>query len=100
MLFYYFQFKLITFMILIPIISLLFWVFMIMLFVRILGSWLPEYQGTKFMQFIAFYTDPYLNIFRRVMPPIGFLDISPIIAFFCLGIIEHFLKYLVIVLFR
>ena len=81
-------------------IDLLFWVFMIMLFVRIFGSWFPEYQRTKFMLFISFYTDPYLNIFRRIIPPIGMFDISPMIAFFCLGFIEKGLKQLAIMLLQ
>ena len=82
-------------MILIDIIDLLFWVYLIMLFVRILGSWIPELQGKRFMMFIAFYTDPYLNIFRRIIPPLGMIDISPIIAFFCLNIIEAIIKQVV-----
>ncbi len=40
------------------------------------------------MQFIAFYTDPYLNFFRNIIPPLGMLDLSPIIAIFILQIIE------------
>ena len=83
-------------MFLINIVALLFTVYMIMLFVRILGSWLPEYQEYKFMQFIAFYTDPYLNIFRRIIPPLGMIDISPIIAFLCLGVLEQAIKALII----
>lgn len=74
--------------VLLQLISLLFNVYLIMLFVRILGSWIPELQGTKFMQFIGFYTDPYLNIFRRIIPPLGMLDLSPIAAFICLSILE------------
>ena len=81
-------------MILIEIIDLLFWVYLIMLFVRILGSWIPELHNTRFMMFIAFYTDPYLNIFRRVIPPLGMLDISPIVAFLALSFIEGFCKFL------
>jgi YggT family protein len=71
-----------------------FLVYMIMLFMRILGSWFPEYQSTQFFHFIAYYTDPYLNLFRRIIPPIGMLDISPIVAFFCLSIFENILKML------
>ena len=80
----------------ITIIDRLFLVYTIMLFVRILGSWLPEYQNSRFMLFISFYTDPYLNIFRRLIPPLGMLDISPIVAFFCLSIFEAILKALVV----
>jgi YggT family protein len=82
-------------MLLIFIIEKLFLAFTIMLFIRILGSWLPELQGQRWMQFIAFYTDPYLNFFRKFIPPLGMIDFSPIIAFFCLGFIENALKYIV-----
>lgn len=60
----------------------------IMLFVRIIGSWFPEFNRSRFMEFISFYTDPYLNLFRRIIPPLGMLDISPIAAFFVLKILE------------
>lgn len=66
-----------------------------MLFIRILGSWFPEYQKHKFFLFIAFYADPYLNLFRSFIPPLGMIDISPIIAFLCLGFIEQLIKALV-----
>ena len=64
------------------IVDLLFWVYLIMLMIRVLGSWIPELMSSRFMLFISFYTDPYLNLFRRFIPPIGMIDISPIIAFF------------------
>lgn len=73
------------------IISALFQVYTLMLFARILSSWLPELQQTKAMRFISFYTDPYLNIFRRIIPPIGMLDISPIFAFIALELIRGFI---------
>lgn len=74
------------------IVDRLFLVYMIMLFARILGSWLPELQQYRFMHFIAYYTDPYLNFFRRFIPPLGMIDFSPIIAFLCLGVIEQLVK--------
>ncbi len=81
------------------IIDLLFQIFMIMLFVRILGSWVPELSQYRWMQFIAFYTDPYLNLFRRIIPPLGMFDISPIFAFLALGLIEAIIKEVVVLLF-
>lgn len=83
---------------LIEIIDKLFLVYFIMLFIRILGSWIPEFQQSKFMQFIAFYTDPYLNIFRRIIPPLGMMDFSPIVAFLFLNILEYMTKSLVLML--
>lgn len=79
-------------MVLFKIIDTLFLTFTIMLFVRILGSWFPDFSHSRFMQFISFYTDPYLNFFRRFIPPLGFLDLSPIVAFFALQILEGGLK--------
>lgn len=69
-------------------IGILFQVYTLMLFARILSSWIPELQQTKIVQFIAFYTDPYLNAFRRIIPPLGFIDISPILAFLALEFIR------------
>ncbi len=70
------------------IISTTFTVYSIMLIVRILGSWVPELSEKRFMQFIAFYTDPYLNFFRKFIPPLGMIDISPIVAFIALRVLE------------
>ncbi|NGX27053.1 MAG: hypothetical protein K940chlam6_00980 [Chlamydiae bacterium] len=68
------------------------WVFLIytiLLLVRIIGSWFPKYAYHPIMRLTRFYTDPYLNIFRRFIPPIGgTLDLSPMIAFFVLQFLE------------
>lgn len=84
---------------LIFLIDRLFLVYTIMLFARILVSWIPEWQNYKIVQFLRFYTDPYLNLFRKLIPPLGMIDFSPIIAFICLGLIEYAVKYLIWVLF-
>lgn len=73
------------------IIKMLFQVYTLMLFVRIISSWVPEWRETKVVQFISFYTDPYLDLFRRVVPPLGGIDFSPILAFIGLSIIESLL---------
>lgn len=69
--------------------KILFQVYTLMLFARIISSWIPEFRDSKLMQFIAFYTDPYLNIFRKVVPPLGGIDFSPILAFIALSIFER-----------
>lgn len=70
----------------------LFACYMLMLVVRIISSWFPEYQDHPILRFIRFYTDPYLNLFRRIIPPLGMLDLSPLVAFFALQLIEFFVK--------
>jgi YggT family protein len=74
----------------------LFLVYIILIFVRILLSWIPRipYNPTlsAIINFIHEVTDPYLNVFRRILPPIGgggfALDLSPIIAIFVLFIVR------------
>lgn len=78
-------------------INLLFTTYTILLLVRVFGSWFPRFAASRFMHFIAFYTDPYLNLFRKIIPPIGgMLDISPMFAFLAL----QFLEYLCMMLLR
>lgn len=78
------------------VVTILFQIYLLMLFARIISSWVPELAQTKFMRFIAFYTDPYLDIFRRIIPPLGMIDISPIFAFLTL----EFVRYLVLGLIK
>lgn len=75
------------------IIHLLFVSYTVLLFLRIVSSWFPpEWQRHRFVHFLAFYTEPYLNVFRRLLPPLGgVLDISPILAFFALQFLEKLL---------
>lgn len=69
----------------------------VLIFLRIVTSWFPEWQAHNLVRFVAFYTDPYLNLFRRLLPPLGgVLDISPILAFFVLKILERILLSLVL----
>lgn len=76
------------------------WVFLIytiLLLGRVIGSWFPAFSDHKLMRFVAFYTDPYLNMFRRVIPPIGgVLDLSPLIGFFALQIAENLLLFIIV----
>lgn len=70
-------------------IHLSFLTYTILLFVRVVSSWFPNWYKYSVIRFIAFYTDPYLNLFRRILPPLGgVLDLSPILAFFALRLLE------------
>ena len=63
-------------------------VYLVVIFIRILTSWIPRMPYNRylaaFLQFIGDVTDPYLNLFRRFIPMVrmgpGSLDLSPIIA--------------------
>ncbi|NGX43853.1 MAG: hypothetical protein KR126chlam5_00322 [Candidatus Anoxychlamydiales bacterium] len=78
-------------------IRLLFSCYTIFLIIRVAGSWIPQLRQHNFMRFISYYTDPYLNIFKRIVPPIGGkIDVSPLIGFLILQFLEkiilNFLK--------
>lgn len=65
-----------------------------MIVVRCSLSWFPYLHRYKFSQFLVFYTDPYLNAFRQIVPPVlGAIDISPIIGLFALNFLEKFILY-------
>jgi YggT family protein len=55
------------------------------LIVYILMSWFPNARDTRFGQLLANICEPYLEPFRRIIPPIGMLDVSPIIAILVLN---------------
>jgi len=69
-------------------INIAFTTYTFMLLARVLGSWFPRFSNSKFMRFIGYYTDPYLNLFRRIIPRLGMLDLSPMFAFISLQLIQ------------
>lgn len=72
------------------IIHVIFLSYTALLFIRVVGSWFPSIALSKFMRFVAYYTDPYLKFFRRIIPPIGgTFDLSPLLGFFGLQILEN-----------
>jgi YggT family protein len=83
--------------ILIYVVHLLFSTYTILLFVRVVGSWFPSLARSNFMRFVSHYVDPYLNVFRRIVPPLGgVLDLSPLLAFFALRILEKIIIRLIL----
>jgi YggT family protein len=77
-------------------VNALFLVYLILIFVRILLSWIPRLPYNRYLQavvgFVHEVTDPYLNLFRRLLPPVGGrgfgLDLSPILAIIVLYIVQ------------
>lgn len=55
------------------------------LIIYILMSWFPNARETTIGQFLTRICEPYLEPFRRIIPPIGgMIDISPIVGIFVL----------------
>lgn len=52
----------------------------------ILMSWVPSIQQSSFGKFLGKICEPYLDPFRKIIPPLGMIDISPIVAIFVLNL--------------
>ena len=61
-----------------------------LLIIRVLLSWFPNLDWSNpIFSNLSAITDPYLNVFRGIIPPLGGLDISPILAFVLLNVIQN-----------
>ncbi len=72
----------------VDVVSAAFSVYSLLIIGRILLSWIPHNPHNPVVRFVYELTDPYLNIFRRVIPPLGMIDISPIVALLVLHLIR------------
>jgi len=65
-------------------VNALFTIFLVIMLIRILLSWLPAAPAGRvtgaLYRFFHESTDWYLRPFRRVIPPVGMFDLSPIVA--------------------
>lgn len=68
------------------------------IFIYVLMSWIPTGQGAlaEIERILGKICDPYLNLFKKLIPPIGgMVDITPIIALLVL----QFAVRLIVMLF-
>jgi YggT family protein len=68
-------------------------IYLVLLFIRILLSWFPtiDWVNPPF-SILSQLTDPYLNVFRSFIPPLGGLDFSPILAILALQFLRSALQ--------
>ena len=70
------------------IVNIIFQVYIWLIFARILLSWVKHNPYNPLIRFIYDVTEPLLGFFRRIIPPLGVIDISPIAAFFALELLN------------
>ena len=67
-----------------------------LLIIRILLTWVPGIDWSNgILSALTSITDPYLNIFRGIIPPIGGFDISSLLALILFQVISGFIPQLV-----
>lgn len=72
-------------------------VYLVLIIIRVLLSWVPRMPYNRALRavvsFIEEVTDPYLNVFRRFLPPVGggamSLDLSPVLGIILLVIAQQ-----------
>ena len=64
-------------------------IYSLVLIVRVLLSWFPNLDwGNPVLSSVSAITDPYLNAFRGLIPPLGSIDLSAILAFLSLNLLQ------------
>ena len=67
-------------------------IYSFVLFVRVLLSWFPNVDlSNPILSGVVSISDPYLNMFRGVIPPLGGFDLSAILAFVALNLLRSLL---------
>jgi len=70
-------------------INQIFYFYGILILIRIFLTWIPTIDwDAQPMKALRTITDVYLDLFRRIVPPFGGLDFSPIIAIIVLQILQ------------
>ncbi len=81
---------------LLPIIELLYWLFWILILVRIVLSFVQISPYHPLVQIVYQLTEPILQPIRNIMPRTGMIDFSPLIALLLLGLLRRLLYMLLI----
>jgi YggT family protein len=65
-------------------------VYSLLIFAYVITSWVRlPYALSAFQRFLYDVCEPYLRIFRRILPPLGAIDLSPLVAVAVLYLFER-----------
>lgn len=60
------------------------------IFVRVIASWLGAFRYARWMRPVYWLTDWIIEPIRRLMPPTGMVDLSPLVALLVLWLLKRF----------
>lgn len=68
-------------------------IYFVLILIRVLLSWFPNvnWMSPPFST-LSQLTDPYLNLFRSIIPPLGGIDFSPMLAILLLQFVAQTLQ--------
>ena len=72
----------------IPLVDVAFNVYIFLIVIRVFLSWVKHNPYQPAIKFIYEITEPVLGLFRRIIPPIGMMDLSPIVVLFVLNFVR------------
>lgn len=75
-------------------------IYSVLLVIYILLSWFPNAYQSKLGQLLAQICEPYLDVFRRIIPPIGMISISGIVALIALNLVSAGLDSIFVFIYR
>ena len=64
-------------------------IYILLILIRIVFSWGMVSYSNRLMRFLVDVTEPLLGPLRRIIPPLGWMDISPIVAFIILWLFQQ-----------
>jgi YggT family protein len=74
-------------------IDLIFTFFYLAIMARIILSWFRFDPYHPVSMFLFRVTEPILGFFRGIIPPVGMMDLSPIVAIVVLGMVQQLLYF-------
>ena len=80
-------------------IDTLFYAFYLAIFIRVILSWVRFDPYHPVSVFIHQVTEPILGPIRRLLPPMGMIDFSPLVALVLLQVVQVVLKQLLLSLY-
>lgn len=69
-------------------------IYYIGIFLQIIFSWVRVMPDSPLLEVLYWIIEPYLNLFRRVLPTMGGLDLSPLLAILVLQVVKSLIKTL------
>lgn len=65
--------------------------YVLVILARVVLSWLPVDRDQAWARFLVDVTEPTVGPIRQVIPPIGGMDFSPLVAMLLLQLVRNYL---------